>query len=234
MRLAWKTAGSLMRTWTSSARGQLFALWLLLALSADATAYLFWQFYSQTAARQVAEGQEISERGCRAITDNYRFYTTGWTAKSPPVEISALRTDLTAVVENAQSRLPVVEGGIWSKAEGSHAYAYPIYEGSGPKLDVSVAELPIIRRVNEEARTADVPIDRAQTGRSQTLIVHACPLAGVLPELTAWTMTRVYTWSGPAYNRLRWGLALTAFTVIISTLLLALVLVGWTRRVTRL
>lgn len=234
MNRTWKTANGLVQTWATSARGQLFALWLLLALSACATAYLFWQFYSQTAARQVAEGQELAARGCRAITDRYRFYTTGWTAKSPQVDPASLRSDLTAVVSTALVRFPNVEGGIWSRNDGALAYAYPTYEGSGPKLDLPAAELPIIERTNEEARAADMPVDRTQAGRSQTLIAHACPLPGALPELTAWTMTRVYTWSGPAYNRLRWGLALTAFTVIISTLLLALVLIGWTHRVTRL
>ena len=223
-----------MRAWSTSARGQLLALWLLSAMSAAATAYLFWQFYSQTAARQVAEGQEQAARGCRAIADRYRFYKTGWTATSPKVDPGALRGDLTAVVATALSRMAGVEGGIWSQSARPLAYAFPTYEGSGPKTDVPAAELPTIQRVNEEALAADVPVDRLQPGRSQTLIVHACPLPGVLPGLTAWTMTRVTTWSGPAYDRLRWGLALTAFTVVMSTVLLAVVLLGWTRRVTAL
>lgn len=234
MRVAWKTARSLLRTWAWSARGQLFLLWLLLALSAAATAHLFGQFYSQTAARQVAERQELAARGCRAIGDRYRFYTTGWSANSPPVETATLRDDLIAVVSSALSRFPGVEGGIWSRGDGSLAYAYPTYEGSGPKLDLPAAELPTIQAINDEARSSEMPADRTRPARSQTLALHACPLVGVIPELTAWTMTRVFTWSGPAYDRLRWGLALTAFTVITSTLLLALVLIGWTRRVTRL
>jgi signal transduction histidine kinase len=229
-----QTINHLLQTWASSARGQLFALWLLLALSAGATAYLFWEFYSQTAARQVAEGQELAARGCRAIGDRYRLYTTGWTTTSPKVEPATLRADLTTVVSNALSKLPSVEGGIWSKGSGSLAYAFPTYEGSGPKLDLPPAELATIRKANDEARAADASVEKTQPGRSQALIVHACPLPGVLPELTAWTMTRVYTWIGPAYDRLRWSLALTAFTVVTSTLLLALVLAGWTRRVTRL
>src|SRR5262245_33020327 len=93
-----------MRSWLSSARGRLFGLWLLLALSATATAYRYWQFYSQTAARQVAEGHEVAARSCRAIGDRYRFYTTGWTAKSTDVEPAALRADLTTVVASALSR----------------------------------------------------------------------------------------------------------------------------------
>jgi len=223
-----------MRSWLSSARGQLFGLWLLLALSATATAYLFWQFYSLTAARQIAEGQGVAARACLAIGDRYRFYTTGWSASSPEVEPAVLRADLTAVAASALSRFPGVEGGVWKRSEGALAYAFPTYEGSGSKTDVPAAELPAIQRVNEDALATDLPADRMQQGRSQTLIVHACPLSGPLTDLTAWTMTRVYTWAGPAYDRLRWGLALTAFTVVISTVLLAVVLIGWTRRVTGL
>lgn len=223
-----------MRAWFSSARGQLLGLWVVLALSAAATAFQFWQFYSQTAARQIAEGQEHAARACRAIIDRYRFYTTGWTRASPLVDEGALTKDLTAVVSSALSSFPTVEGGIWRKSTGSLAYAFPTYEGTGPKLDLPAAELPAIQKINEDALGADTALDQVQKSRSQTLVVHACPLAGPLPELAAWTMTRVYTWTGPAYDRLRTGLALTAFTVVTATLLLALVLVGWTRRVSRL
>jgi signal transduction histidine kinase len=223
-----------MRAWFSSARGQLLGLWVLLAVSAYATGFLFWQFYSQTAARQIFEGQERAARACRTIDDRYRFYTTGWTSASPSIDQNALRKDLAVVVSSALASFVSVEGGIWRQSEGSLAYAFPTYEGSGPKLDLPAAELPIIEQVNEEALTANVPMDRVQKARSQVLIVHARVLTGPLPGLTAWTMTRVYTWTGPAYNRLQWGLALTAFTIVTSTVLLALVLVGWTRRVTRL
>lgn len=223
-----------LRSWYSSARGQLFGLWLLLALSAAATAFLFLQFYSQTASRQVTDGQELAARACRAITERYRFYTTGWSALSAEPNAASLKLDLTAVVSSALSRFASVEGGVWSKSNGALAYAYPTYEGSGPKTDLPVAELPNIKLVNEDTLAAEAPSDRIQKARSQTLVLHACPLTGPLPELTAWTMTRVYTWSGPAYDRLRWGLALTAFTVVVSTLLLAIVLLGWSRRVQRL
>lgn len=223
-----------MRSWLLSARGQLFGLWVLLALSATATAYLYWQFYSQTAARQVAEGQEVAARACRAIGDRYQFYTTGWTAKSPNVDSAALHADLTAVAASALSGFSGVEGGVWRRNDGVIAYAFPTYEGSGPKTDVPAAELPAILSVNEDALATDLPADRRQQGRSQTLVVHACPLSGPLADLTGWTMTRVYTWAGPAYDRLRLGLALTALTVVISTVLLAIVLIGWTRRVAHL
>jgi signal transduction histidine kinase len=43
-------------------------------------------------------------------------------------------------------------------------------------------------------------------------------------------MTRVFTWAGPAYNRLLLGLGVLGFTVIGSALWLMLVIIGWSRR----
>jgi len=43
-----------------------------------------------------------------------------------------------------------VEGGIWRASEGSIAYAFPTYEGTGPKTDVPAAELATIKQVNAD------------------------------------------------------------------------------------
>ena len=45
------------------------------------------------------------------------------------------------------------------------------------------------------------------------LAVHACPLRGRLTGVTAWTMTRVFTGQGRAYNQFLIGLAILALTV---------------------
>jgi signal transduction histidine kinase len=73
-----------------------------------------------------------------------------------------------------------------------------------------------------------------QSGQSQVLILHACLLEGPLPEVTAWTMTRVYTGQGRAYNQFLAGLGVLALTVLGSAAWLALILVGWSRKIARL
>ncbi|MCV5785139.1 sensor histidine kinase, partial [Escherichia coli] len=83
-----------------------------------------------------------------------------------------------------------VEGGIWQADAGSLAYAFPTYEGTGPKTDLPAAELNTIREVNAQALRAGRPSSVRQSGRSQILIVHACPLRGPLTGVTGWTMTR--------------------------------------------
>jgi len=40
---------------------------------------------------------------------------------------------LTAVVQTALRDRPGIEGGIWQTDAGSLAYAFPTYEGGGPK-----------------------------------------------------------------------------------------------------
>ena len=42
-------------------------------------------------------------------------------------------------------------------------------------------------------RTGPPPLAVRQVGRSQVLVVHACPLSGPLPALTGWTMPRAFT-----------------------------------------
>jgi len=73
-----------------------------------------------------------------------------------------------------------------------------------------------------------------QSGQSQVLVIHACFLEGPIPDTTAWTMTRVFTGQGRAYNQFLAGLAVLAFTVLGSAAWLGLVLVGWSRKIARL
>ena len=71
-------------------------------------------------------------------------------------------------------------------------------------------------------------------GRSQVLVVHACPLRGPLAGVTGWTMTRAFTAEGRAYNQLLIGLAILALTVLGSAIWLARILYLWSRQLARL
>jgi hypothetical protein len=189
------------------------------------------QFYQQTAARQISEAEGATARACRAIADRYQFYTTGSRADAAPPADAELRRQLTNVVHSALRSFPGSEGGIWQGEAGSLAYAFPTYEGAGPKTELPVAELPSIRQVNEEALSNEGSASRRLAiGQGQTLVLQSCALPGPLPQLTAWAMTRVFTGAGPAYNRMLLGMGVLGFTVIASALWLMLVILGWTRR----
>src|SRR5437899_2961885 len=113
---------------------------------------------------------------------------------------------LGTVTQAALSNAVGVEGGVWQADTGSLAYAFPSYEGTGPKTDLPAAEQNTIHQVNEEALRTGRPAVVRQSGRSQILLIHACPLRGPLQGVTAWTMTRAFTAVGPAYTQLLAGL----------------------------
>ncbi|MGH8323259.1 MAG: sensor histidine kinase, partial [Steroidobacteraceae bacterium] len=78
------------------------------------------------------------------------------------------------------------------------------------------------------------PFDRRQDGRSQTLLLHACPLPGPIPHLSAWTMTRVVTAGGRAYLQAMAGLGVLLVVVLGSAAWLGRLLLSWSRRMRHL
>ena len=227
-----------------SLRSRLSALWLMLAVSGAATGYLLLESFQQSADARVARAQDLVVRACRDIADRYQFFVSGWSGA--PVD-DRLRQELLPVVHSALAGAPGVEGGIWQAESGSLAYAYPTYEGTGPKTDLPAAELSVIRQVNGDAQRSGRPATATNAGRSQSLIVHACPLRGPLQNVTAWTMTRAATAEGPAYTHLLVGLIVLALTLPpelaadpawlegfargLKAIWLAWILLSWSRRI---
>src|SRR6202034_431620 len=102
----------------------------------------------------------------------------------------------TTAVSVALAHEDGVEGGIWQSGVGSLAYAYPTYAGTGPKTDLPAAERDQIQAINQRAAHDDQAVDQRSVARSQTLLLHACPLSGAIGGLTAWPMTRVQSAQG--------------------------------------
>jgi signal transduction histidine kinase len=198
-------------------------------IACGAVSVLLVQLYRQSTAAQVGRAEAVVARACDLIRDRYQFYTVGWQGPAPALGDDVLHRDLTAAVTLALARQDDVEGGIWQVEAGSLAYAFPTYEGSGPKTDLPTAERDNIRAVNEESVREQQVTDQRVTLRSQTLLLHACPLPGPIPQLTAWTMTRVQVAAG--YSPLSLGLGtLLALMLGMSALLTWLTLV-WSHRV---
>src|SRR5204862_4560971 len=114
------------------------------------------------------------------------------------------------------------------------AYAFPTYEGSGEKTDLPQAEQQQIREAAEAAALGGIRVDRRRDGRSQVLMLHACPLPGPVPRLAAWTMTRVPTIGGQAYVQAMAGLAALVTVVLASAAWLGVLLSGWSRRLRKI
>src|SRR5437588_3555954 len=140
-----------------SLRGRLFVLLALLVAAALASSVVMVGLFRQSATAQVGQAEALLGRACDAITGAYRFYATGWRGPGPALEDAGLHRDLAAVVQTALRDRPGIEGGIWQAEAGPLAYAFPTYEGSGPKTDIPEAELARIRAINLAAAANDRP-----------------------------------------------------------------------------
>ncbi|MGB6175868.1 MAG: HAMP domain-containing sensor histidine kinase [Methylocella sp.] len=217
-----------------SLRGRLVVLLVLLAAAAIAAGMLMVGLFRQSAAARAGQAEAEIGRACDAIAGAYRFYRAGWRGQAPALGDEPFRRGLTAAVQTALRNRPGVEGGIWQGEEGSIAYAFPTYEGSGPKTDVPQAELSRIRAVNRAAIAEDREVSSRYDAASQILLAGACPLPGPIPSLTGWTMTRVLTFAGRGYRQLMAGLGLLLATVLAAAALLTRLTMTWSRHVSQI
>jgi hypothetical protein len=132
-----------------SLRSRLFVLWAISLAACIAVAVMLVQLYQQSTAALIARAAAALPHACELIRDRYQFYTADWKGPVPPLDDAGLRRDLTAAVALALAHQEGIEGGIWQSEAGPLAYAYPTYEGSGPKTDLPEAERQRIRAINE-------------------------------------------------------------------------------------
>ena len=216
-----------------SLRSRLIALIALLLIAAVAAGALMVGLFYQSATAQAGEAEAKIGRACDAIAATYRFYSTQW-AGPDSLQDAALRAGLTAVVQTALRDRPGVEGGLWQAEVGSMAYAFPTYQGAGPKTDIPQAEESRIRSINTLAQADDKFTSQRYGAATQVQLFAACPLRGPIPRLTAWTMTRVVTFAGRAYRQLMTGLAVLFAAVTVATTLLIRLTVTWSRHVAQI
>jgi signal transduction histidine kinase len=215
-----------------SLRGRLLILLAFLTLAASAAGILMMDLYQQSATAQVGQANAEIGRACDAIAVAYHFYSSiSWHGLAPSLDDTNLQQNLTAVVLSSLRDRPGIEGGIWQAKTGPLAYAFPTYEGSGPKTDLPQAEIPRIRAVNKTALSEQHQANFQYAGSSQTILFTACPLSGPVPGLTAWTMTRVFTLDGRAHRQLLLGLGMLFAAVISATVLLTRLMMIWSRHI---
>jgi len=217
-----------------SLRGRLIVLLLLLVVAAIATGALMVGLFRQSATARAGQAEAEIGRACDAIVGAYRFYSAAWQGPAAGHYDGGLRRDLTAVVQTALRDRAGIEGGIWQADAGSLAYAFPTYQGSGPKTDVPQAELPRIQAVNRAALAEDRQASSRYDASSQILLLASCPLPGPIPSLVGWTMTRVLTLAGSGYQQLMAGLAILLATVVAAAALLSRLAMKWSWHVAQI
>lgn len=227
-----------------SLRGRLILLLVLLVGAALATGILMVSLFHQSAAAQLGQAAAENSRACDSIASAYRAYVAqGGEARADPKlrdvaldgpEGAALRGRLSTLLANALRTRPGVQGGVWSGATGSLAYAYPTYVGAVQRTDPPAGELPRIRELNAQALANDRSTSIRYSGQSQTLLLAACPLPGPVPHLTAWTMSWTLTFAGRSYHQLMAGLGVLLATVLAAAALLMHLTITWSRHVSQI
>ncbi|WP_431268040.1 sensor histidine kinase [Dankookia sp. P2] len=215
-----------------SLAGWFAACWGLFLLAALIAGAALVSLYRDGTTERLRRAEAALARGCDAIVERYHFATTG-AARMDWQDPETLHV-LTAATMVALRDLPGVEGGLWRSGTGPFAYAYPTYEGAGPKTDVPAAELSRIDETAEAAILRGLPVTRHYDARSQTLLLRACPLPGPSLNLAAWVMDRVILFGGPAYVRAAVALAVLTAVLLGSATWLGWLLWGWSRRLRRI
>jgi len=208
---------------------RLLGLWVLSLVACVPVGFLLVQLYQQSTEAQVGRAEAVVARACDLIRDRYGFYATGWSGPEPGQLDDKLRSDLATAVGLALAHQDGVEGGFWQSDAGPLAYAFPTYEGTGPKTDLPTAERNHIQTINQQAARDEQSVDRRTTSGSQTLLLHACPLNGPINGLTAWTMTRVRAVQG--FRPLQLGLGVLLALMALMSAWLGRTLLVWGRHV---
>jgi signal transduction histidine kinase len=217
-----------------SLRGRLIVLLVLLAAAAIAAGALMIGLFRQSATAQAGQAEAEIGRACDAIVGAYRFYSTEWRGPGSGAADEAVERELTTVVLTALRERSGIEGGIWQAETGSLAYAFPTYQGAGPKTDLPQAEVSRIQAANRAALTEERPTSARYDAASQILLLTACPLPGPIPGLTAWAMTRVFTFAGRGYQQLMAGLGVLFATVLAAAALLSRLTIKWSYHVSQI
>jgi len=150
-----------------SLRTRLFGVWGLSLAACVAVAFLLFQLYQQSSEAQVSRAEAVVARACDLIGDRYGFYTIGWSGPKQGETDERLRSDLAMAVGLALAKQAGVEGGIWQSEAGPLAYAFPTYEGTGPKTDLPIAERDQIQAVNQQAARDEQSVERRASSGSQ-------------------------------------------------------------------
>jgi len=216
-----------------SLRSRLLILWLLSLAASAAVGVLLVQLYQLSASAQSARTEAVVARACDLLRDRYAAYAAGWAGPTPPPGDGRFRAELAAAASLALAGQQGVEGGYWQADTGALAYAFPTYQGTGPKTDLPAAELGRIAEANADAARGDAAVLRVAQSGTQTLLLQACPItAGPVVGLTGWAMAR--STGAPGYGRMQWGLGVLGALVVAMSGWLSWLAVGWSRKTSRL
>lgn len=208
-----------------SLRSRLIALLLMLGGMAVGVGWLMILLLRQSESAQLGQATVEAEQACQVIASSYRFYSNGWSGPTAGLADPALRQGLTGVASVALLRYRGMGGGLWQEQAGMLADASPFSLTDAERrhlADLAAAALAEARSLSDS-----FSVDGA------TVLVAACPLSGPIPDLAAWTLTRLTFAEGSGQRQLKLGLGLLLLAMLAATLLLGRLTWQWSRHVTR-
>ncbi|MCD4865949.1 sensor histidine kinase [Pseudomonas sp. PLB05] len=208
-----------------SLRSRLIALLLMLGGMAVGVGWLMILLLRQSESAQLGQATVEAEQACQVIASSYRFYSNGWSGPTAGLADPALRQGLTGVASVALLRYRGMGGGLWQEQAGMLADASPFSLTDAERrhlADLAAAALAEARSLSDS-----YSVDGA------TVLMAACPLSGPIPDLAAWTLTRLTFTEGSGQRQLKLGLGLLLLAMLAATLLLGRLTWQWSRHVTR-
>jgi signal transduction histidine kinase len=190
-------------------RLRLLLLWLFMLAVSAALAFVIRDVYQLGAKAQTERTLGLASQACATLQTEYpRAVEAG----SAPVDATLMSALLNLIL----GELPGIEGGYWQETEGFVAYAFPTHQGSEEKKDVPSTERSRIETLARTSIAGQQAVTELLEGTRETVVLTACPMAPAKARLVAWTMARVPTATGKAYDQVKWGLALLLGFVILS------------------
>ncbi|HJY85053.1 MAG TPA: ATP-binding protein [Candidatus Binatia bacterium] len=207
--------------WKWSLRRQIGVLGLMVLVTVFLATALALQGLRQTEAARVADALRQLDRARSQLVDRYE-YLRGSVHERQTANPLRSGDDqiLRALTETTLAGVPSVEGGFFSTENGRLlGYAYPTYQGTGPKTDIPVAERSTIQRVVETAiATKGVAEEQIAVGTDGILFCAQALLEGEQPVGAVWLMQRLSDLHGT--HRKLYSMGLIGLLMVSSTIAL--------------
>lgn len=201
-------------------RLRLLLLWLFMLAVCGALAFVIRDVYQLGAQAQTEKMLGLAKQACASLQAEY---PPSVRPDGPALDPALMEALLSLIL----GELPGIEGGYWHDRDGFVAYAYPTHQGSEPKKDVPSTEKGRIESLVRRSLEHDAPVAEMDAGARETVVLTACPVPLKGERLGAWTMARVPTATGRAYEEVNRGLALLLGFVVISSLWLGYGFYRW-------
>jgi two-component system sensor histidine kinase HydH len=207
-------------------RLRLLLLWLFMLAVSGALALVIRDVYQLGNEAKTERTLGLARQACAALQTEYpRSLRPGGEALDPVL--------MTALLNLLLGELPGIEGGYWHESEGFVAYAFPTHQGSEEKKDVPSTEKSRIETLVRGSLAENAPATELMAGTRESIVLTACPVTVPGARLGAWTMARVPTATGKAYDEVNRGLALLLGFVVVSGAWLGVAYYRWTRHFSR-